>query len=88
MSSSQTIFADFHNSDTHGRVRLNTTGTIADLSRLGILLKEGISIQLSDDELSVEGRVTYSTDEKLWVAEIDWNAIHKIDIDVLQPSAA
>jgi hypothetical protein len=69
------VFADFHNSDQHGRVRLNTVGTLEDLRRLGIVLQEGTPLLLSCLEVEAEGTATYSTEEERWVARIDWENI-------------
>lgn len=69
------IFADFMNADPDGRVRLNCRGTHDDLVRHGIQLREGILLRLSDNELSADGRITWSDDERDWVAVIDWRAI-------------
>ena len=49
------VFADFHNADRCGRLRLNCAGTDQDLSRHRIELREGMRLTLSDDELEVEG---------------------------------
>ena len=70
-----TIWADFHNADTRGRVRLNTVGSIESLAEAGVRLVDGLGIVLHDDELEADGTVAYSTEENLWVATIDWNAI-------------
>ena len=70
-----TIWADFHNADTRGRVRLNTVGSIESLAEAGVRLVDGLGIVLHDDELEADGIVAYSTEENLWVATIDWNAI-------------
>jgi len=70
-----TVYADFHNADPSGRVRLNLHGTAEDLKRLSIELCEGLKLVLSDGELSVEGVVRFSSEEQVWVAEIDWNEI-------------
>jgi hypothetical protein len=35
------VFADFHNADAQGRLRLNCTGTIEDLARQKIWLRDG-----------------------------------------------
>lgn len=84
------IYADFHNADARGRIRLNTTGTVEDLSAKGIELREGLAITLySDDadangnldELLGDGTVTYSADEGCWVAAIDWDAIRHASDD-------
>jgi hypothetical protein len=70
------IYADFNNADPSGRLRLNCIGTIEDLARQGIHLREGLRLTLHDEELEVEGEVHFSPEEHLWVAEIDWNAVH------------
>jgi hypothetical protein len=72
------IYADFHNADSKGRVRLTCVGTIEDLARQGIRLVEGLPIVLHDEELEAEGVVEYSRDEGSWVASIDWDAIRAI----------
>ncbi len=71
------IWADFHNADTRGRVRLNTVGSINSLAESGLRLVDGLCIVLHDDELEADGTVAYSTEEQLWVATIDWNAIRQ-----------
>jgi len=73
------VFADFHNADVKGRVRLNCAGTIADLERQGIVLQAGQSLSIYSEELEVEGVVQYSEEEKLWTAVIDWNAIQEVE---------
>ncbi len=69
------VYADFHNADTEGRLRLNTVGTIRDLSRQNITLRDGLALTLHDEELEVDGQVRFSPGEHLWVAAIDWDAI-------------
>ena len=69
------IFADFHNADEHGRLRLTCLGTIEDAARLGIRFHEGMELVLSDEELEVDGTVAWNAEENRWVAAIDWNAI-------------
>ena len=73
------VFADFHNADVKGRVRLNCAGTMADLKRQEIVLRDGQSLILYSEELEVEGVVHYSKEEKLWTAVIDWNAIQEVE---------
>ena len=87
------VYADFHNADSEGRLRLNCIGTVQDLSRQKIQLREGLQLTLfaddvdnngQRDEILTEGTVTYSAVEKLWVAIIDWDAIrHPSDVPVL-----
>jgi hypothetical protein len=78
------IYADFHNADTHGRLRLNCAGTLEDLNRLGIELHEGLQLTAYADDIDENGQLdeliadavaTYSDVERCWVAMIDWNAI-------------
>lgn len=69
------IFADFNNADNSGRVRLNTHGSLADIERVGILLKPGLELILTDyDELETVGFVEFSAEEKIWVAKIHFSA--------------
>ena len=73
------VFADFHNADAKGRVRLNCAGTEADLKRQKIVLQDGQSLIIYSEALEVTGVVHYSEEEKLWTAVIDWNAIQEVD---------
>jgi hypothetical protein len=78
------IYADFHNADSRGRIRLNCVGTIEDLSRQQVALRDGLVVTLYSDDLDGKGRldelladgvVSFSEAEHCWVAAIDWNAI-------------
>lgn len=78
------VYADFHNADALGRLRLNCVGTLEDLSQQQVELREGLILTLySDDldeagqldELVVDGVVSFSAEEHGWVAAIDWAAI-------------
>lgn len=71
------VSVDFQNSDRLGRVRLNTVGTLRDLSTLGIVLREGLKVSLYCMELEGEGTVTYSTEEHLWVAAVNWDGVRE-----------
>jgi hypothetical protein len=79
------VYADFHNADTNGRLRLNCVGTIEDLARQGITLRDGMHLTLYSDDLDAKGQldelladgvVAFSDEEHCWVAAIDWSAIH------------
>jgi hypothetical protein len=59
-------------------VRLNQVGTLQDLNRLGIVLREGVKLLLGCLEDQAEGVTTYSTEEGLWVATIDWDKIRHL----------
>lgn len=69
------IFADFHNADEKGRIRLNCTGTIEDLGRQKISLSDGQMFTLYSEDIEAEGIVQHSPEEKLWIASIDWEAV-------------
>lgn len=78
------IYADFHNADAQGRLRLNCIGTIEDLAEHQVELREGLLLTLyaddlddkgRPDELQVDGVVAFSEEEHGWVAAIDWTAI-------------
>ena len=66
------VFADFHNADPKGRLRLNCVGTVEDLTCQKISLRDEQSLILYSEELEVDGVVQYSKEENLWVAVIDW----------------
>jgi hypothetical protein len=81
------IYADFMKMDYSGRLNLMTLGTFRDLKEKGIDLRPGLHIcfynedEDSDgksDNLVVEGIVDYDPENKIWVAEIDWDAIKNI----------
>ena len=72
------VFADFHNADPRGRVRLNCVGTVKDLAGQKISLRDGQSLVLYSEDLEVDGVVQYSKQENLWVAVIDWDAIREV----------
>ena len=72
------VFADFHNADVQGRLRLNCIGTVEDLAQQQIVLRDGTCLTLYSEELEVEGVVQYSMDEHVWVAIIDWGAIRDV----------
>jgi len=80
------IYVDFHNADAKGRIRLNSIGTVEDLSQQQVKLREGLALALySDDlddkgqldELVVDGVVSFSEEEHCWVAAIDWAKIDR-----------
>ncbi len=71
------VFADFHNADVQGRVRLNCIGTMRDLASQKILLREGLPLRLYSEDLEADGVVQFSSEEKIWVAAIDWNLIEQ-----------
>ena len=79
------IYADFHNADAQGRLRLNCVGTVEDLACQQIALRDGLLLTLYSEELEVEGQVHHSTEENLWVAVIDWGAIREVKVESIVP---
>jgi hypothetical protein len=71
------VYADFNNADSGGRLRLNCIGTMQDLARLGLQLREGMPLILHDEDLEAEGEVHFSEVEHIWVARIDWQSIRQ-----------
>lgn len=74
------VYADFHSADEKGRLRLGCVGTLQDLSRQRIVLREGLHLTLYSEDLEVEGRVHFSADENTWVAAVNWDAIREVEI--------
>jgi len=73
------LFADFHNADAQGRLRLNCIGTVEDLARQQITLLDGQLLMFYSEDLEVDVQVEYSTEENVWAAVIDWNAIRRLE---------
>jgi len=71
------VYADFNNADPFGRLRLNCHGTVSDLQRENLTLKENMILTLYMEDIECVGTVTYSQPEGIWVAIIDWNAIRE-----------
>ena len=78
------IYADFHNADAEGRLRLNCVGTAKDLARKQVVLRPGVFLTLylddaddegNSDDLEVNGVVEYSEAEQCWGLRVDWDAI-------------
>ncbi|MCC5641822.1 hypothetical protein LC607_02365 [Nostoc sp. CHAB 5824] len=78
------VFADFHNTDAEGRLRLNCIGTIEDLANQSIELRDGQLLTIYSEDLEVDGVVQFSEEEKLWVAAIDWDRIRQVEDFVVQ----
>ena len=56
------VFADFHNADAQGRLRLNwlnCIGTVQDLARQQISLHDGQWLTLYSEEIEADGVVWY-----------------------------
>lgn len=79
------LYTDFHNADRKGRLRLNCRGTLDDLNRLQVTLSDGLKVTLYSEDVEAEGEVVFSSEEQLWTAVIDWDAIRQLD-DLKQPA--
>ncbi len=78
------IYADFQNLDDANRLILDCAGTLEDLKRHGIQLKDNLVLtfytddeddQGQADELRTEGVVHFDNQQQCWVAEINWAAL-------------
>ncbi|MBN3884581.1 MAG: hypothetical protein V7K64_18175 [Nostoc sp.] len=78
------VFADLHNADAEGRLRLNCIGTIEDLANQSLELRDGQLLTIYSEDLEVDGVVQFSEEEKLWVAAIDWDKIRQVEDFVVQ----
>lgn len=74
----KTIYVDFNSVDEEGCVRLNCTQTLNDIETQSIQLKAGLKLNLTDNQMIVEGRVQYSKFEDIWVALINWSDIKSL----------
>ncbi len=66
-----TVYVDFNNMDSLGRIRLNSTGTVDDIRKLSLQLEEGMVLVVSDCELESKGVVEFSGEENIWVVRIE-----------------
>jgi hypothetical protein len=92
------VWADFNNADAKGRLRLICAGTIEDLAKQAITLREGMRVTIYQeddldaaghfDELLVDAVVSFSKEENCWVAAIDWSAIRHTSDEQIEHSAS
>ncbi len=85
------IWHDFQNCDEDGRLRLHIQGTIADLAKHGIELREGLRLRFYDedddssgkrDDLTATGVVERNSGNGTWVARLDKNGVrHESDLE-------
>ena len=67
----KTIFVDFNNVDSLGRVRLNTVGSIKDIENKNVRLESNLQLVINDDDgLKALAIIEYSEKENIWVARI------------------
>ena len=65
-----TVYADFNYHFGHS-VGLSCNGTKADLDRLGLVLRDGLRLRVSDGDLAAEGRVRWVVERQEWVIDLD-----------------
>jgi len=80
------VYADFQNADEQGRIRLNTRGTLDDLSRQRVTLSDGLLLIIYSEDVEADAEVRFSSPENVWTAIVDWDAIREFD-DVELPTA-
>ena len=83
------VYADFNNLDDDNRLRLTCMGTIQDLDRLGVQLREGLCLtfcmddadeQGNRDDLLVDGIVEKGED--CFVGKVDWDTVkHESEVN-------
>jgi hypothetical protein len=80
------IYADFQNLDDENRIKLTCRGTLQDLQRHGIQLREGMHLTFYTDDADSEGRpdpllldgiVHFDAAERHWVAAVDWTKLRR-----------
>ncbi len=81
------IYADFNKWEGDEESRwlvLTCKGTIEDLARLGVQVRDGLEVTFytddtaengSADELEADGHVRFDAKANCWIGIIDWNAI-------------
>ena len=75
MIADDAVHIDLNNADADGFVRLGTVGCIADLSRLGIVLTDGMMLRVTDGEISFVGTVRSPAEEGVWRLLVDWKNV-------------
>jgi len=73
--SKKVLYADFHNADQDGLLRLNTNGTLSDIKKHKIIFKRGETFVFSDGELSAIGVIEEPGVEGVWRAKVDWKKL-------------
>lgn len=92
----QRVYVDFQKLDDDNRLILTCRGTLQDLQRHGIQLREGLRLTFNtddaddtgrSDELRAEGVVHLDEAARRWVATIDWDRLwHASDEPVKVPA--
>jgi hypothetical protein len=84
------IYADFHNLDGKNRLRLTCKGTLDDLQKLSLELREGLAVTFRTDDVDDEGNlddllldgiVQFNHEEGCWVGAVDWSQLRHASDD-------
>lgn len=73
------IYADFNNCEEGGKVRLNTNGSLNDLSQVKGKIEQGMFVWLYDEEFEVLTKLEYHPKWKIWLGEPNWSTIRYFD---------
>jgi hypothetical protein len=72
-----TVYADFNNRDGRS-LSLSCNGTEADLDRLGLTLREGLQLRVSDGDVIAVGQVRWVPGLEEWVIDLDEHTIQEV----------
>jgi hypothetical protein len=73
----ESIYADFNNRNGHC-LSLSCDGTKAELKRLGLVLREGLRLRVSDDNLAAVGTVRWDRGVQQWVIDLDLATLQEL----------
>ena len=71
------IYADFNSTDEHGRVMLNTVGSLEDIRKHGDAIQPGAQVTLYVPQ-DFEVRATLIFD-RVWMGVPDWSTLVRLD---------
>lgn len=72
------IYTDFHSLDMEDRVPLTLVGSLEDLEVTNTILYEDLELTLTDEELEVDGIVTWNDIDQRWMAKINPEEIRNV----------
>jgi len=91
------IYADFQNLDDANRLKLTCRGTLQDLQRFGVQLRDGMRFTFYTDDADDEGRpdpmlidgiVQFDAAQRCWVAAVDWTKLRHASQERAKDGAA
>jgi hypothetical protein len=75
----ETVYADFNNQDERGRIRLNCVGSLQDLERLQPMLRNRLTLRLTDGEGCVVATLYNDQQANIWLGVPDWDTWEEVD---------